>query len=78
MKSVEEARHEQRSATFIGLLLFNLMLVLIQIWLCFGVVENLVDGKPAMAVPAAIGSLVCFGVNVWMYFGVVRLEKERL
>ncbi len=78
MKTTEEARQEQRAATYVGLLLFNLLLLLIQLWLCFGVLENWIAGKPAMAIPAAVGSLICFGVNVWMYLGVARMERYDL
>jgi polyferredoxin len=69
-------RRRQRSGIFAALLLFNLVLVLLQLWLFVGVLESLLDGKTTMAIPAAILSLVILGVNVWMLDGVVRLTRD--
>ncbi|MGV3614164.1 MAG: DUF6755 family protein [Fimbriimonas sp.] len=69
-------RRRQRSAVFVALLLFNMLLVLLQLWLFVGVLESLLDGKPAMAIPAGILSLVIAGVNVWMLDGVYQMEKR--
>lgn len=69
-------RRRQRSSVFNALLLFNLVLIMLQLWLFVSVLENLIDGKPAMALPAAITSIVCLGVNVWMLAGVRRMESR--
>ena len=69
-------RHHQRFAVFNGLLLFNLVLLVLQLWLLISALENLIDGRPAMAVPAAIASLVCLGINTWMFIGIQRMERE--
>lgn len=58
-----------------ALLLFNLLLVLLQLWLFVGVLESLQGGRTAMAIPAAILSLFILGVNVWMLNGINRLTK---
>jgi hypothetical protein len=68
-------RRRQRSAVFAALLLFNLVLVLLQLWLFVGVLESLQDGRTTMAIPAALLSLAILGVNVWMLNGVARLTK---
>lgn len=69
-------RRRQRSGVFAALLLFNLVLVLLQLWLFVGVLESLQDGRVTMAIPAAILSLVILAVNVWMLDGIVRLTKS--
>lgn len=68
-------RRRQRSAIFAALLLFNLVLVLLQLWLFVGVLESLQAGRVTMAIPAAILSLVILGVNVWMLNGISRLTR---
>lgn len=69
-RRLEERR--QRSAVFVALLLFNLVLVLLQLWLFVSVLEGLVGGREAMAFPAAAASLGLFLVNVWMLRGLYR------
>ena len=69
-------RHHQRFEVFNGLVLFNLVLVILQLWLFVSVLENLIDGRPQMAVPAAIASVVCLGINVWMLIGLQRLDHN--
>ena len=75
MKNTERYRNHQRFAVFNGFLLFSLVMLILQLWLFVSTLENLIDGKPAMAIPAAIASLVCLGVNIWMLLGVKRLER---
>jgi hypothetical protein len=69
-------RHHQRSAVFNGLLLFNLVLVILQLWLFVSTLENLIAGRPQIAIPAAIASAICVAVNVWMLVGLQRLDHE--
>jgi polyferredoxin len=69
-------RRRQRSGIFAALLLFNLVLVLLQLWLFAGVLESLQSGRTTMAIPAAILSVVILGVNVWMLNGVNRLTRD--
>lgn len=69
-------RRRQRSGVFAALLLFNLVLVLLQLWLFVGVLESIQDGRVTMAIPAAILSVVIMGVNIWMLDGVSRLTKD--
>ncbi len=68
-------RRRQRSAVLVALLMFNLVLVLLQLWLFVGVLESLQDGRVTMAIPAAILSFAILGVNIWMLRGVVKLTK---
>ena len=74
MKGVEDYRHEQQSTVFVGMLLFMLVLLLIQMWLFTSTLDNLLEGNLSIAIPAACVSLVCLGVNVWVLIGLQRME----
>ena len=77
MKVTPQAhRRRQRSALFVALLLFNLVLVLLQLWLFVGVLESLLDGRTTMAIPAALISIVILGVNIWMLDGLYQMERR--
>ena len=75
MKNLRERQHEQRSAIYVGMLLFSMVLLLIQMWLFVATLNNFLDGRYAVAAPAAALSLCCLGVNVWMLAGLTRLER---
>lgn len=76
MNDPSQLRKRQKSAVFVGLLLFSLVLVLIQLWLFVSVLENLLAGDLKMAIPAAITSIVILAVNVWMLRGIKHIESE--
>jgi hypothetical protein len=76
MNGPDSYRHRQKSPVFAALLLFNLVLVLIQLWLFVSVLENMLAGDLKMAIPAAIASVVILGVNIWMLKGIVYMEKS--
>lgn len=69
---LNHAQMRQRSTVFVALLLFNLILVLLQLWLFVSVLEGLLNGRVDMALPAGIASLALFGVNLWMLRGINR------
>jgi uncharacterized membrane protein (DUF485 family) len=74
MKRQNLLRHRQQAVVFVSLLLFNLVLVLIQLWLFVTVLENLLGGHIAMALPAAFTSFVILALNIWMLRGIERIE----
>lgn len=65
-------RERQLSVVFVALLLFNLVLVMLQLWLFTSVLEGLIHGRVGMALPAAIASVGLFTVNLWMLRGITR------
>ncbi len=65
----------QRGTVIVALLLFNLVLILLQLWLFVSVLEGLIGGRSEMALPAAIASIALFGVNFWMLRGITRMRK---
>lgn len=76
MKRPAYFRMRERSSVFVALLLFELVLILLQLWLFVATLEGILSGEPGMAVPAAIVSAVCLGVNTWMLMGVERADHE--
>lgn len=69
---VNPAERRQRAIVFVALLMFNLVLVLLQLWLFVSVLEGLIHGRAGMAIPAAIASVGLFAVNLWMLRGLYR------
>jgi predicted Co/Zn/Cd cation transporter (cation efflux family) len=55
--------------------MFNMVLVILQLWLFVAALENLLAGRHGVAIPAAIVSVVCLAVNWWMLVGVYRVER---
>lgn len=75
MRTPASLRRQQKSTVFVALLLFNLVLVLIQLWLFVSVLENMLAGDLQMAIPAALASVAILIVNVWMLRGVDKMES---
>ena len=69
-------RHRQQATVFAILVMFNLVLIILQIWLFVATLENTIAGKPAMAIPAAITSVVIAAINVWMLIGLYKMDKK--
>ena len=75
MRTPASLRRQQKSSVFVALLMFNLVLVLIQLWLFVSVLENMLAGDLKMAIPAAIASVVILIVNIWMLRGIGKMES---
>lgn len=74
MKSPRVERQIQKSSVVVTMLLFILVLVMLQLWLFVSVLEALIAGRTAMAVPGAAASALILAINVWMIRGVYRME----
>jgi predicted Co/Zn/Cd cation transporter (cation efflux family) len=76
MRTKKQARHSQQAIVFVALLLFNIVLLTVQLWLFVGALEGLLRGGTMMPLPAFLISLVIFTVNAWMYIGIRRIERQ--
>ncbi len=76
MANTSFLRRRQKAVVFAGLLLFQLLMIFLQIWLFVMVLENLLAGRTEMVIPAAAASLVILGVNIWMLRGVLLLDRS--
>ncbi len=77
MKEPTRLRHAQLTTVYTGLLLFSLVLILLQLWLCVSALELALGGDARMAVPAGLLSALIFAVQVWIYVGLRRIEKRQ-
>lgn len=77
MKTPLERRRAQRSSVLVGLQLFNLVLILLQLWLFVTILEGLLGGETGAAVTAAVASVGILVVNIWILTGIYRMEGGR-
>lgn len=70
-------RKRQRSAVFVSLLLFQLVLIILQLWLFVSALEGILSHRPDMAIPGAIVSLICLVVNTWMLVGLSKTDHQQ-
>jgi len=75
MKPTAYFYRRQRSAVFIALLLFELVLVLLQLWLFVSALDGILASETRMVVPGAVVSLICLAINTWMLVGVGRMDR---
>lgn len=68
--------HEQRMTTVYGILLVVLMLVILQLWLLTATMDAYLGGEENMLWPAALASLVCFGLNVGLLRYLYLMDRS--
>ena len=76
MANTRYLRRRQKAVVFVGLLIFQLLMIFLQIWLFVMVLENLLAGHTEMVIPASVASLVILGINIWMLRGVLLLDRS--
>lgn len=64
----------QRMTIVNGILLFVILIVILQLWLLTASTNAFLAGDRAIVLPAAIASLVCFGLNGGLLWFLRRLE----
>lgn len=57
-----------------GALVFAILVVVLQLWLLTGTMNAFLGGDMTTALPAALASLACFGVNIWLLVYIYRLD----
>lgn len=73
-------RHEsrltraQRMTILNGILLFVVLIVVLQLWLLTATMNAYLGGDTAVALPAALASLACLGLNLGLLRHLYRLE----
>ena len=72
----ERLRRRQKSAVMTGLQVFQAVLLLLQLYLFVSVLETILGGKTHTAIPAAAFSALLLLVNIWMFIGISKLEKQ--
>jgi len=57
-----------------GTLVLAIVLVVLQLWLLTATVNAYLGGDRSTAVPAALASLACLGVNLWLLRYLYKLD----
>lgn len=68
---------EQRTPIIYGMLGFQLVLVILQLWLLLATMNAHLGGDEAVLEPAAAASLACLALNVGLLRYLYRLERLR-
>ena len=69
-------RRRQKSAVYTGMQVFQSVLLLLQLYLFVSVLESILAGKISTSIPAAVFSLIILVVNIWMYIGLRKVERQ--
>jgi hypothetical protein len=81
MSTTESTRpaftRSQRTTIVYGILCTVLVLVVLQLWLLTATMDAYLGGDDSVPVPAAIVSLVCFGLGVGLLRYLYRLDRRR-
>lgn len=64
----------QRMTVVNGALVFATVVVVLQLWLLTATVNAFLGGDASPALPAALASLACLGVNLWLLKYIHRLD----
>lgn len=65
---------ERRMTIVNGILVFVILIVILQLWLLTATMNVYLGGDKEIVVPAALASLVCFGLNAGLLRYLYRLD----
>ncbi len=65
----------QRLTIINGITCLLLILIILQLWLLTATMNAFMGGDEAVILPAALASLICFGLNAGLLTYVYRLES---
>jgi len=65
----------QRMTIISGILTLVMIIVILQLWLFTATMNAYLGGDEAVLWPAALASLVCFGLNIGLLWYLYRLER---
>ena len=74
MRERNRFARSQRMTIVNGALVFVIVLVVLQLWLLTATMNAYLGGDMTTALPAALASLACLGVNVWVLSYLYRLD----
>lgn len=67
---------EQKATIFGGISMIVTLLVVLQLWLLTATMNAWMGGDSTVVWPAALASLVCFLVNLWLLRRVLYLQGD--
>lgn len=74
MKERNRFARSQRMTIVNGALVLAIVLVVLQLWLLTATMNAYLGGDRTTALPAALASLACLGVNLWLLRYLYRLD----
>ena len=66
----------QRLTIVYGILCIVLIIVMLQLWLLMATMNAYLGGDETVIWPAAVVSLVCFGLNGGLLWYIYRMERK--
>jgi len=75
MKRTSRFARSQRRTIVGGILSLNLVLVIVQLWLLVATMNAYLGGDSDIVIPAALASLVCFGLNAGLLRYLYALDR---
>lgn len=75
MKRRSRFARSQRMTIVLGILSMVIIIVILQLWLFTATMNAYLGGDSSILWPAALVSLVCFGLNVGLLWYLYRLER---
>ena len=69
------SRHQKTTILF-GVLSIVLIIVILQLWLLTATMNAFLAGQESVILPAAMASIVCFGLNAGLLWYVYRMERR--
>ena len=66
----------QRLTIVYGILCIVLIIVMLQLWLLMATMNAYLGGDESVIWPAALVSLVCFGLNGGLLWYIYRMERK--
>jgi hypothetical protein len=71
------ATREQRTTIIYGMISFQLVLVVLQLWLLTATMNAFLGGDESVIWPAAAASIVCFMLNAGLLRYLYQIERTR-
>ncbi len=68
---------EQRITIVYGILSIVLIIVMLQLWLLMATMNAYLGGDHSVIWPAALASLVCFGLNAGLLRYLYKMERRQ-
>ena len=67
---------QQKTTIVFGILSIVVVMVILQLWLLTATMNAFLAGQERVVVPAAIASLVCFGLNAGLLTYIYKMERR--
>jgi uncharacterized membrane-anchored protein len=74
MRMTQFAR-KQRTTIISGIAAFQMIIVLLQLWLFVTTMETFLAGYQETTLPASLASVICLALNVGLFFYLRSLER---